>query len=1060
MVFSLRLLGIPQVYLEGEWQGLPGNQSFLLAAYLAYQEDWVRRDDIVALFWPDESEGKARHNLSQLLYKLKKSDWFIGLESGQSGLRYVINSDVRAFREAVGKGDWAQACERYCGNLLEGSFRGLSTHYEEWLALEREALKSTWREAALTYAASLEKKGEFSQATKLLQKVLKEDVLAEDVLQAYMRIAPQAGQRTQALKAFEAFKLQLQEELDILPLDETIQLAQAIRTTKLEQPQLSSPNEPANQTKGLEPQTRNAEITEINSIRTPAKPTKRAKLRNLPSQLTPFVGRELDLAEIASFLHSADTRLLTLLGPGGIGKTRLAIQTMLEQAQQFADGAVFVALASINSADAIIQELTGSLGLSFSAGSSLKEPLLDYLKAKEILMVIDNFEHVLDGSEIVLDILEMSPKSKLIVTSRETLGFQSEGLYEVKGLGVPASEEDKHVELHDAPQLFLRRARRVQASFMLQDKDRALVARICRLLGGVPLALELAANWLRVLSLEDIANELADNLDLLETEQRDVPPRHQSMRSVFEQSWSLLSQQERDALIKLSVFRGGFSKEASDKVSQTSLRTILALVNKSMIYRSPSGRYQRHPLVYEFIQEKAKATDLHKLQARHASYYADFLEAKKASLASESQAEALAAISQELENIRLAWWWALQNKQDDLLDKALSSLALYFDIQNLLAEAAKVFEQASYKLSHNQQLYARALCHYASVKRKQASHQKAKAMLLESLSLGLPEAETAVCFNQLAVVALFEGDFNEAQQLFQKSLTIFSQEDNHWGKANVLSNLGFMARQHGQHEKAKGFFEAALGYYRILKNKQAIANCLIDLGWILRSLGNNQEAKKHTEEALAIFKNMSDERSYFRALSQMADIFWILEQYDEAERHSLEGLSLMPDIAERQYIGTNYKILGNIELGRGNWAKAESYLKQGLELARAANAQPRIAILLTDLARVALQRRQLDEASSHLSAALKIAASLKLPRITLYILFEICQLASLKQDNEQAYKLLLAIKDHHDMELETKRKVAFLFKTVEASLSHEDIQDIHKQTENITLDMLTESLLI
>ena len=647
MASPLRLLGTPQRQLDGRWTPLPPGRPLLLLSYLAYQEDWVSRDELLALLWPDIAEKPARQNLRQLLYQCRQEPWAEGLEVERTRLRWPVATDVARFREALGAGDWPVALEACQGELLEAVRIDLPPPFEEWLAAEREVLQGAWREAALAHAATLEARAEYGQGAALLRQVLRQDPLAEDALRAFMRCAYLDGQRDQALRSFDAFAAQLQREFEMEPLEETVELAGAVREGTLTRPQ---PIPAGHSTTPERPQ----------ASATPPAPATAPRLMNVPSQLTPFIGRDLDLAAIANLLQTPEVRLVTLAGPGGNGKTRLAIQTLLEQVGVFPDGAAFVPLAAITRPDQIPVVAATALGLAFGPDGNASGQLTDYLRDRNLLLAVDNVEHVIDGATLLLELLEAAPGLKLLVTSREALGFQSEWFYEVKGMEVPA-ESDEQPELHDGVELFLRRARSVQPQLVLGEGDRARVGRICRLVGGSPLGIELAANWVRILSLEQILAELGDSLDLLESDQRDLPERHRSIRGGVRR---VMGTPRRIRAVghpeALRVSRRLLQGTRLARWPGTSVRTLLSLANKSLIYRNARDRFERHPLIWQFVQGEGRGRPGAVAHRRGSGAPRELpsaasLAERWSRLTGSDQRAALDEISTELENVRAAW---------------------------------------------------------------------------------------------------------------------------------------------------------------------------------------------------------------------------------------------------------------------------------------------------------------------------------------------------------------------------------------------------------------------
>ena len=325
---------------------------------------------------------------------------------------------------------------------------------------------------------------------------------------------------------------------------------------------------------------------------------------NLPIQSTPFLGREEELAELTKLLENPTCRLITLVGPGGIGKTRLSIHIASQKINAFPDGVYFIPLASAISIDFLISTIADALNFTFYGSKEPKVQLFNHLSEKKMLLLMDNFEHLLAGADLIADMIEVSPQTKVLVTSRERLNLKGEWLLEVKGMSCPKNDKADQLENYSAVQLFLQTAQRTNSAFTLSDEDKPYLIRICQLIKGMPLGIELAAAWVRMLSCREIVKEIERNIDFLATSFRDIPERHRSLRAVFEHSWNLLSEPERNVFKKISIFRGGFDREGAHKVSGASLPILSTLVDKSLLYRKPSERYEIHELLRQYAEEK------------------------------------------------------------------------------------------------------------------------------------------------------------------------------------------------------------------------------------------------------------------------------------------------------------------------------------------------------------------------------------------------------------------------------------------------------------------------
>ena len=418
------------------------------------------------------------------------------------------------------------------------------------------------------------------------------------------------------------------------------------------------------------------------------------------TQSIPFVGREQELGELTALLRDPDVRLLTILGPGGVGKTQLAVQAGRAVQHAFRDGATFVPLAPLSSIDEIVPAIAESLDLPFLQPSTMKQQLLDHLQRQELLLILDNFEHLLDGVPLIASIAQDAPRVTVLVTSRASLNLSFEHIYPIHGLPFPPANgvDGEDLAGYPAVQLLLQQAHQVRSDLRIGHGQTREAARIARLVQGMPLALVLAARWVELLPLEEIAGEIARSLDFLDTTLRDLPPRQRSMRAVFDYSWQQLAPGVQQIFARLSVFRGGFTREAAAQVANAGLRDLLELARKSMVTGARHNRYEIHELLRQYGEEKLEASD----QARsvcdaHSTYYLQFLGQREQDVKGRRQAEALREIEADMQNVRRAWNWALRHDDLQAIDNALETLHLFCDIRGRHQEAIELFARAREK---------------------------------------------------------------------------------------------------------------------------------------------------------------------------------------------------------------------------------------------------------------------------------------------------------------------------------------------------------------------------
>jgi len=419
-----------------------------------------------------------------------------------------------------------------------------------------------------------------------------------------------------------------------------------------------------------------------------------AVTNNLPVQLTEFVGRESELAEVKKLLR--DNRLVTILASGGSGKTRLSIQAAAEMTDQFPDGVFFIELAGIDTGGDIVQTIAEALGLGLSRDEDRQSQLLTYLAGKRQLLVFDNFEHVREEASLVSEILRRAPDVTVLTTSRAKLNVTGEILFSLSGLDTAWSTPSQAFET-SAVRLFVDGAERADPSFSLTQDDLEPLANILRLTGGLPLAILLAAAWVDMLSVTEISDEIEKSLDFLETEMGDVPDRHRSIRAVFDYSWSLLSEAEQEIFTALSVFRGGFTREAGQRVASASLRGIANLSSKSLVSSDPStGRYAVHELLRQYAEAELENDEQRcgEIQAAHAEFFADVMDESLTLLSVSHQVQMVAIVEVDIDNVRAAWRHYLAQRDAAGAQRMIAAFYFVYELRGWYPAAVAIFDEA------------------------------------------------------------------------------------------------------------------------------------------------------------------------------------------------------------------------------------------------------------------------------------------------------------------------------------------------------------------------------
>lgn len=1098
---SLSLLGSFQVRLDGKpLTQFEYDKVRALLAYLVVEAGYPqRRDALCALLWPEQSDKAARHSLSQALLKLRQTLADQGAEvpfllADRTTVQFNPAStywlDVAEFEAALAAPvahdhprpeTCAQCMERrqravalYRGDFLKGLSIGDSLAFEEWMSVKQERLHRLALDALYELTRYHEWRGELDQARQYARRQLELEPWREEAHQQLMRLLAHGGQRSAALAQYETCQRVLAEEFGADPSPDTQRLYERIRAAAV------------------------------------------ARRHNLPPQPTSFVGRQGELAEIAGLLAHPDCRALTMLGPGGIGKTRLALQVAERLVDTFLDGVYFVPLVPLESAAPLVTTIADALDFSFYGAEDPGAQLLDYLRGKETLLLLDSFEHLLPppgrptegGTGLVAEVLRSAPDLKILITSRARLNLPWEWVFELDGLSVPEEARDElppaqpssgsaawlgGLESYSAVQLFLNSAQRAQHHFSLAVSNAPHVASICRLVEGMPLAIELAASWARVLSPAEIATEIQRGLGFLATASPDVPRRHRSMRAVFDHSWALLSPDEGEALCKLSIFRGGFAREAAGEVTGASLPLLAGLVDKSLLRWGPTGRYEIHELLRQYAEEKRKENPQaeEELRARHSAYYAEFLHRRKASLRSGGQGEALSEIDREIENLRLAWRW--MGARD--IQRCLDGLFLFYDLRNWAEEGAEALGaaverlegatggaegdsftlarlrarqarfygqlaehekaegllQASLPIFHRldaQSEIALALYQLGEVYSRTGAYEKAESTLRESLAvykaLNDPNG-MAAALNSLGAVIHSLGEYRAARELYRESLAISQKIDDPWGIASSLHTLGHVAYELGEYQEAAKHYQASLVIKRELADGWGTSNSLNNLGIVHDVLGEYAEAKRCYEESLAVRRELGSQRGIAATLNNLGQNALLQGAYEEATPRYRESLAIYRQIGDQRGIAIALINLGELASAAEAYAQAVAYLQESLSIFQEIGHAAGLTFAHAYLGDVRLALGELGAARAHYQQALQMALETQAAPRALDVLARVAALLIREGEHMRAVELLALAQAHPASERATQDRAGRLLDELAVELPREMIAAVQKR---------------
>lgn len=628
----------------------------------------------------------------------------------------------------------------------------------------------------------------------------------------------------------------------------------------------------------------------------------------------PFVGRAGELSEIVARLLNPDCRLLTLTGLGGCGKTRLAIELANALAAQFPHGALFVALQPIPRAELLASAIAQVVGLTSDSEAQPHEQLLAYFQDKTALLILDNFEHLLDGATFVSDLLAAAPGVTVLATSREALRLQEEWLYPLGGLQTPPSVYATSMEGYEAVQLFLSHARRVQPGFDLAAEHEAVV-RICMMTAGLPLALELAASWLKGLRATHIAQAMHRTLDLLSTTARNSEPRHRSMRAVFDTSWALLPDHERQIFARLAVFRGGFASAAAAQVAGASLADLVALVEKSLVQLEAADRFGMHELSRQYAGEQLEALgEAEAAHLRHSDYFAGLMRGYEAALKGPRQLETMRAIERDFENVRLAWEWSTRHGQAAQIHAMLDGLYLFASLSSRYRETIALFRQALEQPLADELLRGRLLARRWGYLHwwHQADSSEALTSIEQVLTRAQEHAspfEMAFCDLMAAYALMSMQRYTEAVPRLERSLAGFEALGEPYYVCWVLHRLGYVFDNLNDPVKGNAYTERCLSLARATDNLVPLVNCLYHLSTDAMLKGNYAQARHYCTEALQIASEMGHQGRIAFGLSMQGLCAFFEADYTAAWEHALRSWTIVEDFTVLSFQASNVTLL-------------------------------------------------------------------------------------------------------------------------------------------------------
>ncbi len=1020
-ILQLRLLGTLELLIDNRaLNSLRSQKAVTLLVYLACNPGPQNREILADLLWDASSTAQSLSNLRTLLSRLRRQlgDYLvITPETLALVPAPAIHLDVTAFEtisatpSAVLSPANAAHLEKlltlYRGDFLADFHLPSAPGFEQWLVVERERLRFIAARGFQRLVDHYLHTANYPAGIRIASRWQGLEPLDEDVCGQQMRLLTHSGQRAAALRYYASFRQKLINELAVEPGLELQELHNQIS---------------AGEREGLMPRP-------VESVSAPA------SLRNLPRRRTSFVGRSEESSALQKLLAEPTTRLVTLVGEGGVGKSSLAVSVGEAINQRWQDGVHFVPLAEVDAEPLtslsyrLAVALAQAVGLAFSTASGVAEvleQLVGFLRSHSLLLILDNFEHSKPRASFVSDLLEAAPGCQVLITSREPLFVPGEMVMRLGGLSTPPDEASLPLPhlAYASMALFVERARQRQSSFSLAAINRSALVRLCQLVAGNPLALELAATWIEHFSLEEMVALLEkESLTFLHSPQPNAAKRHGSMRQVVETSWHLLDPASQDMLAQLSIFHGRFHREAALAVTGGSLEILAHLVDVSLLHQREAGRYELHTIIRQFAAEQLGTIGGRGWESRkrHAHFYLTLV-----GRVERTQTQ-IAQMTEDLANIRQAWAWAVEEKDVIGLARASNGLVNFYLRKGLFQEADDVFGRAitaalavSPNTAGRQDALAALRVAQAVFLNIHSHYAEAIDVAAEAVKYGLQEENEAVIargYLQWGIGQYRQGRYTVAAKQFQMALIAAENAGLAGDEADIVRQLGVTRLEQGDFAAARSHSEAALAIYRRTGNRLGEGNSLTDLGWINQRQQKFEEARFYFEEArqthlsidnhhgatiallnLGIVQQMMGEFSsayqiYQRLYREMNDVpnpyhhslvhhslgvlLSRMGDYPAARRHLMTALQINRSIGDQGGQAWSYNALGLLFNHLGEPKTGLAYHRQALTIGQAQGARTAAGISLLGIGQDLFELGLWEEARMAYEEALVLQADLK-----------------------------------------------------------------------------------
>lgn len=934
-------------------QGFESAKVRALLAYLMLESDKPQsRDHLIGLLWGEGDDTKASKNMRQALSNLRKTIQDTDPENPfllmvSDTIQANINNphiwlDTRVFEKLISECEQhphrrietctacanrlGRAAQLYRGGFLHGFNLKDSEYFQDWLVSRREYFHQKMIGVLEQLAGYHQQRHEYKTAIEYARRLISMDEWREESYILLMRLLYGSSQRSDALKLYQKCSRILRDEFGVEPQPETVQLYQEILNNRI----------PAD--RSVLPQN------------------------NLPAFGTTFVGRQKEFLHIVECLQAKDRRLVTVMGPGGVGKTRLAIQIGQDQLYSFQNGVFWVLLENIETPNALPDIIANAVGMELPAKGDARSHVLTFLRHRDILLIFDNYEHLLPATEFVAEILNRAPGVSILITSRESLHLQIEWVFELTGLPLQAKEKE---ELPAAVLLLEQRAQRLEPQFRIStDEEYKDALHLCELLDGLPLGIELASGMLKKYTCGEIAEQVSENIRTLASSLRDIPSRHRSLWVVFEHSWDLLSTEEKQAFAALGVFSSRFTATAAYEICTTASGLLDDLCRKSLVRQLGRDLYSLHPLLQQYARKKQGLIGIseEEINKKFQKYYGSFALKGERGMKSERVQQALDDFSNEWVNLIASWNIALAGRDIKALDMLLSPFFWFFEIRGKIYEGETLFQVALSVMEtlkedqmKSRNFYYRLLVYYGWLSFRRGQTDRAAQYLGQAVEQGfdtLIVSEQIFSITHLGSIYYEMGQKTKAHELHEKAMRLCVENQAFWEEALTCNHYGSMLSMDGNLDQAE----------KILKQGAGIAE-VNQFTWIIASILSNLAVlvyfRQDYQTAIDLFLRSNEKSSQYGDLhrspsvnhNNLAECYALMGQLDKASEHLETALYHFKECGNVVFLPYVYNTLATIHLQANKYNEARQALDDGIKSAVENQMQAVLNNLLVDYAR-------------------------------------------------------------------------------------------------------------